>query len=148
MSSDQNNTRCPHCGSETGIQRGAPAGLPVTPTLAEFETLVRNEWRRRLGPKAYARSHSGKVIRDLATFLAENGEDLSLEQIEDGVEQVMVDLRVEGKGRQALWHEIAKLRHAVRAVLRNAGADFVTASDYVGRARGALDETLDSLSLR
>lgn len=148
MSSDKDNTKCPHCGSETGIQRGMSAALPVQLTLAEFETLVRNEWRRRLGPDAYDRSHSGQIIRDLTTLLAETGEDPSLEQIEAGVEQLMADLRVEGKGRQALFHEIAKLRHAVRSVLRKAGADFVTAGDYVGRVRDVLDQALDSLSPR
>ena len=146
MSNDKDKTRCPHCGSETGIQRGTPAALPVNLTLSEFETLVRNEWRRRLGPEAYDRSHSGQIIRDLTTLLEETGEEISLEQIEDGIELVITDLRVEGKGRQALLREISKLRHAVRAVLRKAGADFVTSSDLVTRTRDVLDEGLDSLS--
>ena len=148
MSNDQGSTRCPHCGVETGIERGPPAPLPVKLTLSEFETLVRNEWRRRLGPDSYTRSHSSQIIRDLTILLSEKGGELSLEQIENGVEQVMADLRVEGKGRRALLHEIAKLRHAVRTVVRNAGADFVMASDYVARTRDVLDETLDSISSR
>jgi hypothetical protein len=146
MSNGQDDTRCPLCGSETGIQRGPPAALQVTLTLVEFETLVRNEWRRRLGPEGYDRSHSGEIIRDLTTHLEQTGEKISLEQIEEGIQLVMVDLRVEGKGRRALLREIAKLRHAVRAVLKKAGADFVASSDFVARARDVLDEGLDSLS--
>jgi hypothetical protein len=53
MSNPEQSTQCPHCGSVTGIQRGTPADLSVGLTLSEFETLVRNEWRRRLGPEAY-----------------------------------------------------------------------------------------------
>lgn len=146
MSDVMEDTRCPHCGSETGIQRGAPAALPVKLTLSEFETLVRNEWRRRLGPEAYDRSHSGQIIRDLTTLLQETGDELTLEQIEEGIERVLLDLRVEGKGRRALLHEVAKLRHAVRTVLRKAGADFVTSSEFVARTREVLDEGLESLS--
>jgi hypothetical protein len=58
----------------------------------------------------------------------------------------MADLRSEGMGRQALLREIAKLRHAVRSVLRKTGADFVTAGDYVSRARDVLDDSLEALS--
>ena len=143
MSNGQDNTKCPHCGSETGIHRGAPAALPVSLTLSEFETLVRNEWRRRLGPEAYDRSHSSEIIRNLTTLLEETGGEISLDQIEEGIELVLADLRVEGKGRRALLREIAKLRHAVRTVLRKAGADFVTSSEFVARAREVLDDGLD-----
>jgi len=73
------------------------------------------------------------------------GEEINLEQIEEGIELVMADLRVEGKGRQALLREIAKLRHAVRTVLKKAGADFVTSGELVAQARDVLDEGLDSL---
>lgn len=146
MSSAEQRTRCPHCGSETGIHRGTPADLSVGLTLSEFETLVRNEWRRRLGPEAYDRSHSGKIIRALVSLLGETDEEVLPEQIEDGVALVMADLRSEGMGRQALLREIAKLRHAVRSVLRKTGADFVTAGDYVSRARDVLDDSLEALS--
>ncbi len=125
---------------------GTPAAIPVGLSLTEFETLVRNEWRRRLGPEAYNRARSGKIIRDLINFLAESGEDLSLERISDSLDGVIADLRAEGKGRRAFHQEIAKLRHAVRAVLRQAGASFVTASDYVARVRDVLDEATDQLS--
>jgi len=146
MSNSEQRTQCPHCGSDTGIKRGAPADLSVGLTLSEFETLVRNEWRRRLGPEAYDRSHSGRIIRDLVDLIGDTDDEIHPRQIEDGVALVMADLRSEGMGRQALMREIAKLRHAVRTVLKNAGADFVTAGDYVSRARDVLDEGLDGLS--
>ena len=146
MSTDVDNTRCPHGGTETGIERGTPAAIPVGLSLTEFETLVRNEWRRRLGPEAYNRARSGKIIRDLINLLAESGEELTLDRISDSLDRLITDLCAEGKGRRAFHHEFAKLRHAVRAVLRQAGAGFVTASDYVGRVRDVLDEATDQLS--
>lgn len=55
---------CPYCGTDTGVERVTDPELD-TLSLTEFDTLVRNEWRRRLGRSAYARAHSTQLIRAL-----------------------------------------------------------------------------------
>lgn len=145
MSKLSEGCRCPYARVRTGIPRGLPADLPVPLTAAEFETMVRNEWRRRLGPAAYQRSHPWEIIRSLSSLLVRKEGRVRLEQIGQALECVLADLRAEGLGRPALLHEITKLRHAIRTVLRRNGADFVTAGEYVSRVREALDETLDAI---
>jgi hypothetical protein len=145
MSTLPEGCRCPYARVRTGIPRGLPADLPVPLTAAEFETMVRNEWRRRLGPAAYQRSHPWEIIRSLSSLLARKEERVCPRQIGQGLECVSADLKAEGLGCQALLQEITKLRHAIRTVLRHNGADFVTAGEYVSRVREVLDEGLDSI---
>ncbi|MBT8337968.1 MAG: hypothetical protein KJO11_15280 [Gemmatimonadetes bacterium] len=68
---DAVDTTCPDCHHETGLPRGAEPVLPGGLRLDEFRVLVRNEWRRRLGPDAYGRSHVGRIAATLADLAAD-----------------------------------------------------------------------------
>ena len=135
--------RCPHCGSSTGLDREMADVLPVALSLTEFEALIRNEWRKRLGPEAYARAHDTDLIRTLTllTHAAEEGDPQG--DLEEAVELLVADLRVEGAGWGKVRHEVAVLVHAMRRVLRAAGAETSVAEAFVEPARVALESVLD-----
>jgi hypothetical protein len=124
-------TACPFCGSETGIERVAEDELGAQ-SLDEVETLVRNEWRRRLGPESYRRAHSRPFIRALIVFALSP---------ESPVRGVVVD--------QLLWGEVALLetwglnRSAIQAELHDlaeAIRDVLSTTDLAfDRTRGLAD---------
>ena len=61
------STVCPISGLDTGIARDADAELGgLAPD--ELDTLIRNEWRRRLGPEVYAHQQSRELIRALVVY--------------------------------------------------------------------------------
>ena len=53
---------CPTCGGRTRAHPGAEDGLGDL-SAEEIETLVRNEWRRRLGRRRYAGVHPRAAVR-------------------------------------------------------------------------------------
>lgn len=74
-------TRCPYCG---GDARGALEARPVVGRLSreEFETLVRGEWRRRVGGSAYAREHSRDLVRALFLYALAPDEPAYVQAVE------------------------------------------------------------------
>lgn len=135
---------CPHCGEETQIFRSTGPLLAGGLRLDEFQVLVRNEWRRRLGPGAYGRAHSDEIVRVLV-LLASAPESVTLRaQLEDEVWSAVADILATGGGRQAVRHEMAGLLHAIRSVLRDAGvAAREVHETYLDPGRRALAEVLD-----
>lgn len=57
---------CPLGGEKTASTRGVPAVGSLA--MEEFETLVRNEWRRTLGRRSYDRNHSPTLVRALILY--------------------------------------------------------------------------------
>jgi hypothetical protein len=136
-------SRCPHCGTVTEVDREVADVLPVPLSLTEFETLIRNEWRKRLGPEAYARAHGTDLIRTLTLLThASSGEGPGA-SLGEAVERLVADLRVEGAGRGKVRHELAVLAHSMRRVLRDAGAEPSVAEAFVKPVRSALEAVLD-----
>ena len=112
------------------------------PSHDEFEALVRNEWRRRLGRASYARTHGTRLISTLASMAVDpENEELEADLAREVV-GLIAELRAEGSGWGAVRHEAAKLVHAIRTVLRDAGADATRAAAFVQPARAALETTL------
>lgn len=141
--SDRNlGTTCPHCGTETGIPRGAPDDLPVDLTYEELATLTRSEWRKRLGPQSYVRTHRAQVIKTLAALARDPDSTELADDLDRGLSLIIAELRMEGAGWGAVRHEAAKLIHALRRVFRGAGANSVTTEAFVEPARAALDRLL------
>lgn len=110
--------------------------------MHEFEVLVRNEWRRRLGPKAYRRAHPRGIVRALASIAEDSAAAKHRTRLEQEIVEVISDLRAEGAGRSEVRRELAKLVQGMRAVLRRADVDSEVAESFVAPARDAVEETL------
>lgn len=135
---------CPHCHRETEIPRSAGPVVAGGLRLEEFQALVRNEWRRRLGPESYGRAHSDRIAGALALF-ASNPDSAALrERLEEEVWCAAADILATGAGRKEVRREMAKLLHAIRAVLGDRGVDVRTACEtYLEPGRAVIAEILD-----
>jgi len=142
MTTVERDTRCPHCGTETGIERAGAMALPGGLYLEEFEILVRNEWRRRLGPDSYVRAHETRLIRALAAVAMAPGPVDGTELLMRELEPVLSDLAAAGRGRRAVRKELRHLFKAVRAVLIHAGGAPVQVEAFTATTRRALDIAL------
>lgn len=141
---DAVDTTCPHCHRETGLPRGAGPVLPGGLRLDEFRVLVRNEWRRRLGPDAYGRNHVGRIAGTLADLAADPESARVRGRLREEVWEAVARVLATGAGRDEVRRELAKLVQAIRAVLLDAGVDSRTVRDtYVRTAREALDDILN-----
>lgn len=135
--------RCPHCGTETDIERSGERSLPGGLRRHEFEILVRNEWRRRLGAEAYGRAHELRMIRTL-TDIAMTGMGVGeVRELADEIDQLVADLAAAGKGRGAVRREVGKLVNAMRHVLNTADADSGFTERFTASAWAALVRALD-----
>lgn len=112
---------CPHCHTPTETVRHSGPSLVGGLNMDEIETLVRNEWRRRLGPEAYHRRHSEKLVRALTVLAVHPRSPIVHEQIEASVRDALADLRAEGRGRAVAESEFWTLTFALRDVLTEAG---------------------------
>lgn len=138
------DTTCPRCHHETQVFRSTGPLVEGGLRLDEFQVLVRNEWRRRLGPDAYGRAHSDQIAR-LLVLLASNPDSAALrERLKDQVWLAVADIHATGGGRQEVRREMAKLLQAIRAVLKEAGVDVEKACrTYLEPGRRAIEGVLD-----
>lgn len=142
MTDARPETRCPRCGTETGIRREGQPVLPGGLRLHEFEVLVRNEWRRRLGPEAYGRTHARQLVARLTRSAAQGPDCEDTLELDDEVMRLIAEIRAAGKGRAAIQREVVDLLWAIRSVLLGSGVEPSTASSFVSRAGAALDAAL------
>lgn len=132
------DTRCPRCGGTTRIhRRGGPPSLGSLQPH-EFEILVRNEWRRRLGTTAYGRAHDVRIVRVLVQIAETNGSGHESSRLADEVDLVAADLIAEGNERDAVRREVHQLLRACRIVLERAGADKASVATFMARALRAI----------
>lgn len=107
---------CPACGDETAVTRDgdeAIGGLRWT----ELDTLVRNEWRRRLGATAYARPHSRRFIRTAIEW-AMTPDDFAVDDaFRDALWSQIAVMEVWGLGRRSAEVELYRLTQAIAVVL-------------------------------
>lgn len=134
-------TTCPFCETETGIARDPEGRLGrLSPT--ELETLVRNEWRRRLGPGAYRRGHPGALVRALAAHaLAPADADLD-EAVDDALWREVAMLESWGLGRRAMWRELLSLSQALWDVLCRTDLEFERSRTLMERMDRKIHDTL------
>jgi len=113
-------TTCPISGRETGLERVPDPELGAA-SLDELETLVRNEWRRRLGPLAYLRDHPPAVVRAVLVYALAPVSPVREAIVRQLVLWELAALGGWGLGRLAVRHEFQTLAGGVRTGLRQAG---------------------------
>lgn len=110
---------CPACGGATGLERDLHPDLgPLS--LDELETLARNEWRRRLGPQAYARRHSRVLVRALIVYALAPDSPVRQAVVDQLIWWEVAELGSWGLSRHDLRREFVELAAAVRDVLSRA----------------------------
>ncbi|MFQ5538461.1 MAG: hypothetical protein ACE5GJ_13540 [Gemmatimonadota bacterium] len=141
--------RCPYCDEITTVPRLGAHDLPGGLSHHEFETLVRAEWRRRLGPESYGRLHPSRLIGLLADRMPQRAGDGSApgrtdsnDDLVSELEFVIADLRREGLGRRDIQRELTELGRAMRAVLRRQGVRKRTAAEFTAPLITELDRLL------
>lgn len=121
------NTHCPYCGVETGIDREPFSDLSSL-SLEEFETLVRNEWRRRLGKRAgrsaYRRRHPRRFIRALIAYALAPESPVRDRVVDDLLWGEVAEMEVWGFSRRLIQAELLRLSQAIWEVLSRTDLDF------------------------
>lgn len=111
------STHCPACGTETGIEREIEPALGGV-ALDELEILVRNEWRRRLGPEAYGRLHSRAPIRALIVYALAPDVPLREAVLREALTWELARLAGQGVPLTVGRTDLRELGRAVRATVR------------------------------
>jgi YHS domain-containing protein len=131
---------CPACETPVPSIDPAPPILGRL-TMAEFATLVRQEWRRRLGRRAYTRHHSSRLIRALALHALRPESPVASISLEEELGLEVARLRADGLNRPQVQRELYHLARAAGKVLMRAG---LTARQTAGMTE-TLDRTLLTL---
>ena len=135
-------TTCPLCRGDTGIERQLDPELgPLS--LDEFETLVRNEWRRRLGSRSYTREHSRTIIRALLVYALGPESPVRSTVIKQLIWWKLTTLGAAGLTAAAVRHEFHELTLAVRHVLNDAGVPSERTARLIDAIEAKLRNTLD-----
>ena len=135
-------TVCPLSGLDTGIERITDSELgPVS--LDELETLVRNEWRRRLGSSSYRRGHSRILIRSLIVCALDPESPVRSAVAEEVVLWELTKLGTWGMSRAAVMREFRELRRALKRALTVAGLDAHESRRLAHDVAQKLDEILE-----
>ena len=138
---DATRTTCPFCGDETGIPRDIAPEL-TSLSLDEFETLVRNEWRRRLGNRlgesAYRRQHPRAFIRALIVFALRPESPVRDQVVEELLWREVSELEAWGFSRRHIQGELFRLSQAIWEVLSRTNLEFDRSSTLMER----IDEKL------
>lgn len=125
---------CPACDAAVPSADPEPTILGRL-TMAEYATLVRQEWRHRLGRRAYARHHSSRLIRALALHALRPESPVARIGVEEELSLEVARLRADGLNRPQVQRELYHLAHAAGEVLMRAGLP--------PRRTAAMIETLD-----
>lgn len=135
------STTCPFCGTETEIERN---GLPAFGSLSpgELETLVRNEWRRRLGREAYRRPHPGSLVRTLIMYALDPDDPVRDAAVDDALWREVAALEVWGLGRGRMWGELLRLSQAMWDVLSWSELEFDRSRTLMERVDRKVHDTL------
>jgi hypothetical protein len=135
-------TTCPLCRGDTGIERQLDPELGSL-SLDEFETLVRNEWRRRLGSGSYARDHSRTIIRALLVYALSPESPVRSTVIKQLIWWKLTALGAVGLNATAVRNEFTELTLAVRHVLNEAGLPSERTTRLIEAIEVKLRDTLD-----
>jgi hypothetical protein len=135
------STVCPFSGLNTSIERELDPELGAV-SLDELETLVRNEWRRRLGASSYRREHSRSVIRALILCTLDPDSPVRSTIAQQLVLWELTKLGTWGMSRVAIMSEFQQLSRALGRALIVAGMDVGRSGDFANTLRRKLDEIL------
>lgn len=136
------STVCPYCGNDTGIERELdPQFGPAS--VDELETLVRNEWRRRLGPSSYRRDHSRTIIRAFVVYSLAPESPVRRAVVQQLIWREVTMLGTWGFSRADVEHEFGELAGAIRDVLTAVDFDPDGAATWSRRIQQYVCETLD-----
>ncbi len=129
-------TACPYCGIETGIRR-EPVPELRSFSMDEFETLVRNEWRRRLskrmGKSAYRREHPREFIRALIVYALQPESPIRNSIVDDMLWKEVAELEAWGFSRRHIQGELFRLSQAIWDVLSQGDLEFDRSSTLMER---------------
>lgn len=125
---------CPACAAPVRSVEAEPTVLGRL-TMTEYATLVRQEWRHRLGRRAYARHHSSRLIRALALHAMRPESPVGSMGVDEALSLEVARLRAEGLNRPQVQRELYHLARAAGDVLMRAGLP--------GRQTATMIETLD-----
>lgn len=121
------SANCPFCGTDTGIERQTFPDLGSL-SLEEFETLVRNEWRRGLRKRnekgAYRRRHPRKFIRSLILYALAPDSPVRDGVVDQALWAEVAELEVWGSSRRFIQAELLRLSQAIWEVLSRTDLDF------------------------
>lgn len=135
-------TTCPFCGSDTGIERPAQPEV-ASLSLDELETLVRNEWRRRIGPDAYGRSHSRSLIRALIVYALAPESAVRRVVVDELLWKEVATYQTWGLSRAAILLELQRLSEAIVDVLANTTLRVDLRHSLTERIERIVRQTLD-----
>jgi len=113
---DPPSTHCPFCGTSTDIPREIESDL-ASFSLAELETMVHNEWRRRLGRSAYEHNHSISLIRALVAFARDPANPDRSVAVDDELGKVAAALDARGLNQRQIQGDLFRLSQAIWDVL-------------------------------
>jgi hypothetical protein len=132
---------CPFCGTDTGLPRQPEPELR-TLSIDEFETLVRGEWRRRLGAGAYDRAHSAGLVRALLVYGLEPRSPVRRLIVDHLLYRELTKYGLGGACQREIRRELRVLLEAVDAVLRSSGVAPARAEGFVTALVDQLREAL------
>ncbi len=135
--------RCPFCGSRVPLEMDPEAPELEGVPLDSLETLVRAEWRRRLGPDSYEREHTRALIRVLLVSALLPESPVVQVQVQELLWAEVAMLLALGFSRVAIQHELGELIMAVRAVLRESGAPWERVLHRTDAVHASIRRVLD-----
>ncbi len=139
-------TDCPFCGTDTGIPRRVAPELSSL-SLDEFETLVRNEWRRRLrkrnGKSAYSRYHPRSFIRALILYALKPESPVRSIAVDELLWKEVSELEAWGFSRRRIQGELLRLSQAIWGVLSQTDLKFDRSRTLTQRIEDKVVAVLD-----
>lgn len=132
---------CPYCHEATVAGRSPGLGVEGI-RLHELEALVRNEWRRRLGPDSYHRRHPPGLIRAVAFCAIHPGSKVLEDALESLIWDEVAELSTEAKSRKTIQCELGELVMAMRAVLKHNGVAWGRVLDLTDPVRRKMEAVL------
>ncbi|NIW36066.1 MAG: hypothetical protein GWN32_05905 [Gemmatimonadetes bacterium] len=106
-------------------------------SLQEFETLVRNEWRRRLrrrlGKSAYRRRHPRAFIRALIVYALAPDSPVRDRIVDELLWKEVAELEAWGFSRRRIEGELLRLSQAIWDVLSRSDLEFDRSSTLMER---------------
>lgn len=132
---------CPYCHEPTLAERGPGGGVEGI-RIHELEVLVRNEWRRRLGPESYHRRHPAGLIRGVALCVLHPGSRVIEDELEARMWDEVAELLADAKNRKEIQNELGELVMALRAVLKDNGVSWRRILDLTDPVRMKIEAAL------
>ncbi len=123
--------RCDACGQTAAVLQEAASGRVGIRTIDECVALIRAEWRRRLGHRAYARDHSMRLIRTILVYALLPESAVRRIALEQELVLEVARLRAEGLNRAQVGRELYHLLLAAEKVVAKSGLPEVEAAAMI-----------------